>query len=74
MPISCETNDLAEASKCFCFGELQQLAIQTYLLQQYVGDTSTPAELLDAAKCFECMSPKQLLMIQNHILCQLANQ
>jgi hypothetical protein len=74
MATSCDTEDLAEAAKCFCFSEKQQLAVQTYLLTQIAGSAATPNELLDAAKCFQCMSVKDLLAIQNYLLCQMANQ
>lgn len=73
MPISCDTEDLAQAAKCYCFGEKQQLAVQTYLLTQIAQSTATPDELAEAAKCFECMSIKEMLAIQNYLLCQIVN-
>jgi hypothetical protein len=48
-------------------------AVQIYLLNVISGLNLTPAQLIDAAKCFECargMFPE----IEAYLLCNIANK
>lgn len=80
MPISCDPNDLLEASKCFHCGipTGMQLAVQTYLLDQirisHGGAVMTVEQLLAAAKCFQhCIPAGFEGAVQLYLECQLAN-
>lgn len=74
MPETCQPKDLVVESECFtCLSELEQLAVQTYLLNLIQGGNGTPKSLKAAATCFECLSVKDLLAIQVYLMCQIVN-
>lgn len=74
MAISCTPTALVSGAGCLsCLSPIQTEFINTYLLQQLLGNTNTPAELASLAKCFNCLSLKELTAIQVYLLCQLAN-
>lgn len=74
MAISCTPAALVEGAGCLsCLDQHNAEYINTYLLQQLLDNTDTPAQLLEAAKAFSGMSLKQLLAVQAYLLCQLVN-
>lgn len=40
-------------------------------LMEWSGTTSTPQELIDAAKCFTCLDTKQIILSQVQLLCEI---
>lgn len=76
-PVTCEPQDLLNASKCFaCLNPYQLELVKASLLCQILQAsdpmaTCDPAELLDAAKCFACLHPGQLQLIQTELLCEI---
>lgn len=74
MPVSCDTNSLIDAAKCYqqCIPDGMQAAVQTMLIAAITGDTRTPSQLASAATFFfSCVPPGEQLAIQNYLLCQL---
>lgn len=78
MAITCNPQDLADASVCFetQLSESQRSAINTYLLAQmvelFIPDNPTdPQTLLNLSCEFRCLTPAQLLQIQVYLLCDL---
>ena len=75
MAISCDPNDLAEASKCFCFDKKSSIAVELYLLYVISGSTLTVNELLQAAADagFYGISDKQSQeAVRLYLLCSAA--
>lgn len=72
MPVACDPQSLIDAATCFgCIPIGMQMAVQTMLIAQIAGDTRTPQELADAARCFfNCINPGEQLAVQNYLLCQ----
>lgn len=71
--ISCEPTDLAQASKCFCFGDQRQVdSVMIYLLTQIAGDTSTPAELARKSACY-CYDAKSSEAVKLFLLCSISD-
>lgn len=74
MPISCEPNDLAVASKCFCFSDDKQVdAVLIYLLAQIAGDTSTPSQLAAKAACYCFEDERARNAVMLYLLCAIAD-
>jgi len=76
MPISCDPNDLAEASKCFlgCLSPAERSAIQTYLLAVKAGGSLDPQVLLRLSSAFLCcLNEPQMKAVQVYLGCQLVN-
>ena len=70
--ISCEPNDLLEASKCLkCIPTGTQNEVIIYLLNQLLDNPKTVDELLDGAKCFKCIPKGSQPEVQTYLLCQL---
>lgn len=73
MPVSCDINDLANASKCFCYSDQRQIdSIIIYLLTQIASDTSTPSELAEKAKCYCFPDAKSRDAVMLYLLCAIA--
>jgi len=71
--VTCTANSLATAAKQFeSLSEAQSVAVQTYLLAVIAGGSTNPATLLAAAKCF-CLGERELMQIQDYLLCTIAN-
>lgn len=49
MAVSCNTNDLAEAGKCFCFEPRVADGVELYLLAVIAGGSLDPATLVREA-------------------------
>lgn len=74
MAISCNTNDLAEASKCFCYNDQKQIdGIIIYLLKTIAEDASTPAELARKAACFCYPDTRSRDAVMLYLLCAIAD-
>jgi len=75
MPQACDTQSLVDAAACLeqCVPIGFHPAIQTYLLMQIAGLNLTPEQLIDAAKCYQCLNGMQM-EAQLYLLCQIANQ
>lgn len=74
MSVSCDTNDLAEASKCFCYGDQRTIdAIIIYLLKTIAKDTSTPAQLAQKASCFCYPDTRSRDAVMLYLLCATAD-
>ena len=78
MAITCNPQDLADASVCFenQLSESQRSAINTYLLAQMVellipDNPTDPQTLLNLSCEFGRLKPAQLLQIQVYLLCDL---
>lgn len=74
MAVSCDPNDLAEASKCLCFHDKnQQFAIEAYLLMQIAGLSLTAEQLVAAATPFLGIQDKKMQeAVRLYLLCQAA--
>lgn len=74
MPISCDTNDLLQASKCYCFSNQTQIdSVIIYLLSQIAESTATPSELATSAACY-CFPDKNTReSVMLYLLCQIAD-
>lgn len=73
MAVNCDPSALAQAAKCFfCLNASTQMEVQTYLLQQIAGDTSTPSQLAQKAAAFMALNPSTLREIQTYLLCVIA--
>lgn len=74
MAISCDVNDLANASKCFCYSDQKQIdGIIIYLLTQIAGNTSTPAQLAQAAACYCFPDQRSRDAVMLYLLCAIAD-
>lgn len=74
MAIDCsDTAALVESAKCLCFPEAVQGAVQIYLLQQIAENTETPEQLMESAKCLQCIPQSLQPAIINYLLCQIVN-
>jgi hypothetical protein len=72
--ISCEPNDLIEASKCFkCIPTGTQNEVIIYLLNQMLTTPKTVQELLDGAKCYKCIPQGMQSEVQTYLLCEALN-
>lgn len=73
MPVSCDPNDLAAASRCYCFDAETRKRVKLYLLAVAAGlGNQTPQQLVDASRCF-CFDKKQARSIELYLLCQAAS-
>lgn len=74
MAVSCNVNDLAEASKCFCYSDQRQVdAVIIYLLTQIASNTDTPAELARKAACYCFPDTKSRDAVMLYLLCSIAD-
>lgn len=72
MAISCDTDDLAAAAKCYCYDRETAQQVKIYLLAVIAGlQAQTPSELADAAKCY-CFDAQTAKKVQAYLLCQAA--
>lgn len=73
MAINCDPATLALASACYCYDQKTSDAVMIYLLAAIAGDTSTPKELAEKAKCY-CFGDHQMAeAVISYLLCQNAN-
>lgn len=73
MPISCDTEDLAVAAKCYCYDAETREKVKVYLLAVIAGlQGQTPSQLADAAACY-CYDAVTMKKVQTYLLCQAAN-
>jgi len=56
-----------------CLTMPQREAVKTYLLAVIAGGSTDPETLLEAAKCYICLTPKQLKMLQPYLMCLISN-
>lgn len=61
------------AAKCYCFTPQQADAVIIYLLAQIAGNTSTPAQLAEAAKCYCFGNTPSRDAVMLYLLCAIAN-
>lgn len=74
MSVNCDVNELAKASKCFCYSDQNQIdAIIIYLLTQIAEDTSTPAQLASKAACFQYPDTRSRDAVMLFLLCAIAD-
>lgn len=73
--ISCDKNDLAKASKCFCYADQRQIdAIMIYLLNVISGLNLTPNQLaLNAVPFMGISDQRQIEAIKLYLLCAAAD-
>lgn len=73
MALSCDPNDLIQASACLdCIPEGAHARVQTYLLCIIAGvDPTDPNALLKAANCMRCVDGMHA-EVQTWLLCQIA--
>lgn len=70
---TCDVNALVESAKCFqCLSEKDLDIVILQLIREWAGDTSTPSELLSAAKTINGLDSKQIELIQTQLLCDIA--
>lgn len=76
MAVSCNTNDLAQASACYdkCIPPGMHPAIWTYLIKTSVGNTMTINELLAAAAPYDVIPPGKQMEVLIALLCQFLNE
>lgn len=73
MAISCNPNDLTEASKCYCYDKETSQRVIIYLLAVIANlEATPPSELAALARCY-CYNDKTAKQVQNYLLCQIAN-
>lgn len=73
MPISCEPNDLIEASKCMkCIPTGMQQEVITYLLATMARVPIDPQVMIDASACLKCIPAGMQAEVQTMLLCVLA--
>lgn len=73
MALSCNPNDIAEASKCYCYDKETSQRVIIYLLAVIAQlDATTPSELAALARCY-CYNDKTAKQVQNYLLCQIAD-
>jgi len=51
----------------------QREAVKTYLLAVIAGGSTDPTTLMEAAKCYICLTPKQLKLLQPYLMCLISN-
>lgn len=74
MSVSCDINDLANASKCYCYSDQKQVdAIIIYLLAQIAETTLTPAELAKQAACYCYPDTRSRDAVMLYLLCAIAD-
>jgi len=74
MAISCEPNDLLEASKCFkCIPSGAQPEVIIYLLNEILGTGLTVEQLIENSKCFKCIPSGIQSEVQTYLLCEVVN-
>jgi hypothetical protein len=74
MAISCDPNDLAEASKCFdCIPKNIQNSVIIYLLNVISELNLTPEQLVENSKCYDCIPKNIQPAVQTYLLCQISN-
>lgn len=71
--ISCDKNDLVEASKCYCFDRNTADSVMIYLLNVISGLNLTPNELAENSKCYCFSNTKTTEAVKVYLLCQAAN-
>lgn len=77
MAISCDTNDLMAAAKCYkCIPTGMQNEVIIYLLAEILkaenGAAVDPATLEQAARCYKCIPAGMQAEVQTYLLCQIA--
>ena len=72
MPIACEPDAIATASKCFCFPEKEHRGAVVYLLNQISGLNLTPDQLAAASAKFQ-MNEKSSEAAMLYLVCNIAN-
>lgn len=71
--ISCDVNDLATASKCYCYDEAQWRQVMVYLLAVTAGlDGLSPSELASRSACY-CFTKDEWQKAMAYLLCQAVN-
>lgn len=71
--ISCDPNELLEASKCYCFGDTKAAqGVEIYLLNVISGLNLTPNQLLENSKCFCGFDKKTAEAAKLFLLCAAA--
>lgn len=74
MSVSCDKNDLVNASCGYCYGNQKQVdSIIIYLLTQIAGDTSTPSELATKACGFQYPDTRSRDAVMLYLLCSIAD-
>lgn len=74
MPLACTTTELADLSRCFiCLTAAQRDAAKTYLLAVIAGGSTDPETLMEQAKDFQKLTPKQSKMLQTYLMCLISN-
>lgn len=72
--ISCTPSDLAQASKCFCFGDQRQIdSVIIYLLAQIAENTDTPSVLAKKAACYCFSDTRSRDAVMLYLLCAIAD-
>lgn len=75
MPVaSTDAATLAREAACYCFNPQQSGAVLIYLLNQLLDDPLTPAQLMDAAKCFQCIPAGNRAAVQTYLLAALLDE
>lgn len=73
MAISCDPEDLAAGSVCYCFDNKTAESVKLYLLAVIAElDDMTQEELAEAAKCY-CFDKYTAKKVEMYLLCQIAN-
>lgn len=71
--ISCDANDLAENSKCYCYDEETWRKVMVYLLAGLADkDELTPDQLAEEAKCM-CIPDGHWESVMVYLLCEAVN-
>ena len=58
--------------KCIPTGMQNEVII--YLLNQILGTSLTPQQLMDAANCMKCIPTGMQTEVQTYLLCQIVNK
>lgn len=70
---TCNVPELLNDARGFLALTEKQLDVATVaLLQTWAVDSSTPAELLYAARCINALETKQIDIVQAQLLCDIA--
>jgi hypothetical protein len=72
MAVPTDLAELATAASCYCFDEKTSRQVLIYLLAQIAGNTSTPAELAEASKCYCGLPNKAINQIIVYLLDEIA--
>lgn len=73
--ISCDKNDLAQASKCFCYPDrVISDAVVIYLLKTIAENTETAAEMAKSAACFCYPDSKSRDAVILYLLCAISEK